>query len=151
MKTYFENKKRLAAALLGLAALMTGCGSSSSSVPGTGFYPGFGGGSAVNGCAPVLGPIPFTGQVRVSPLQYGMSIAYGFTGQGGPGSYAPMQVGGAVQGGQTFTSVLPASGSLSLSVGLQNSNIAYLTSASGVMTLSEGGLNTIRALSLIHI
>lgn len=150
MKTVLDSKQKFAAALLGLAALMTGCGRASN--PGTigsngqPVFPGPGVVNPINGCAPVTGPIPFAGQVRVSPLTTSTYTAYGFTHPTNPSAPAPMVVGGApiLSGGSTFMST-SAAGSMTLAVAIQHTNVAYQSPAQGSITLSQGGLAEIQS------
>ena len=89
LKTTF--KKRIAAAALGVAALMTGCGSNQTSPVGANGQPLFpgGGGGAYNGCVPLNQPIYFSAGGSIQPL---LPSAFGFVSnvaslQGGASSY----------------------------------------------------------------
>lgn len=150
MKTQFDSKKRVAAALLGLAALISGCGDgrTNGGIDGNGqpIFPGPGPTSVVpiSGCAPVMNAIPFTGQMRVSPLNQSNTIVYGLTGQnGGP---AQMTVGGApIMSGTPFGTSSTSDGNMVLNVALQNQSTAYTTAVQGSITLSANALSTIRS------
>jgi hypothetical protein len=90
LKTTF--KKRIAAAALGVAALMTGCGSSQTSPVGANgqpLFPGSGGIAAYNGCVPLNQPIYFSAGGAIQPL---LPSSFGFVSnvaslQGGAASY----------------------------------------------------------------
>jgi hypothetical protein len=148
MKTQFDSKKRFAAALLGLAALVSGCGDGRTNggidANGQPIFPGPGGGVPISGCAPVMNAIPFTGEMRVSPLNQSNSIVYGLTGQnGGP---AQMTVGGApIMSGTPFGTSSTSDGNMVLNVELQYQTTAYTTAVQGSITLSANALSTIRS------
>jgi hypothetical protein len=152
MSTVRKNRqKKLAAALLGLTVLASGCGQGGGTVGPNGqpLFPvtGFGGGVNVpTGCAPVTQAVPFSGQVRVSPLNLMSYQSFGMTHPNSTTGPAPMQVGGQPQlsGGSTFTSS-SAAGSLTLAVGIQNSNIPYQAPVQGVISFGAGGLAEIQS------
>lgn len=145
MKTSFAYKKRIAAVLLGLSALVTGCGANNGQ--NIGYVPGE---NLISGCgAAALGTISFTGMTSVTPLlQMGQSV-YSFSGTAGPGSYALMQVGGAGPlGGREFISNGP-DGSLRIwsSIPMNEYSTAYTgrqMQVSGAMTLSSASITAVQ-------